>query len=129
MLLEYTGEYEKFFRLSLISLLSRSEFVEKVCENCKAYWEAAGKYGEAEAKALQEFKATFKYQNLPPGSTILLTCSPAGLVVITPISLSYISNLLFFLCFQDMNFKSGSASGNARLHSAKVIRLLRRLQK
>ncbi|GLJ55545.1 hypothetical protein SUGI_1192980 [Cryptomeria japonica] len=76
-----TCQYEKFIRVSLIALLTGSQFSEKVSENCQAFWEDEGTYGEAEANALQEFKAAFKNQNLPPGSSILLTSSPAGLVI------------------------------------------------
>lgn len=76
-----TCEYEKFTRVTMIAPLSGSQYSEKVSENCQAAWEAAGKYGKAEAKALEEFKAAFKDQNFPPGSSILFTSSPAGLVI------------------------------------------------
>lgn len=76
-----TCQYEKFTRVTMIAPLSGSQYSEKVSENCQAAWEAAGIYSEAEAKALQEFKAAFKDQNFPPGSSILFTSSPAGLVI------------------------------------------------
>lgn len=82
----------------MIALLSGNQFAEKVSEHCKAYWEAEGVYGEAEANALQQFKAAFKNRNLLPGSSVLFTCSSAGFVVITPISL--ISFQLAFFSFQ-----------------------------
>ncbi|XP_057852871.2 chalcone--flavanone isomerase-like [Cryptomeria japonica] len=76
-----TCQYQKFIRVSLTALLTGPQFSEKVSENCQAFWEAEGTYGEAKANALQEFKAAFKNQNLPPGSSILLISSPTGLVI------------------------------------------------
>ncbi|KAH9317393.1 hypothetical protein KI387_019162 [Taxus chinensis] len=76
-----TCHYEKFAKVSMIAPLSGTQYSEKVSENCQAAWEAAGIYGEAEAKALEAFKAAFKDQNFPPGSSILFTVSPAGLVI------------------------------------------------
>eukprot|EP01018_Ginkgo_biloba_P012299 Gb_07234 [translate_table: standard] len=76
-----TCPYEKFTRVALIAPLTGAQYSEKVSEGCKAAWEAAGIYGEAEAKALEEFKEAFKDQNFPPGSSILFTVSPAGLVI------------------------------------------------
>lgn len=76
-----TCPYEKFVRVTLILPLSGAQYSEKVSEGCKAAWEAAGIYGEAEAKAIEQFKEIFKDQNFPPGSSILFTISPTGLVI------------------------------------------------
>lgn len=76
-----TCPYEKFTRVTLILPLSGAQYSEKVSEGCKAAWEAAGIYGEAEAKAIEQFKDIFKDQNFPPGSSILFTISPTGLVI------------------------------------------------
>lgn len=83
-------------RVTLILPLSGAQYSEKVGEGCKAAWEAAGIYGEAEAKAIEQFKEIFKDQNFPPGSSILFTISPTGLVVcMINISSCRIHNLLF----------------------------------
>lgn len=76
-----TDPYEKFTRVTLVKPLSGSQYSEKVSEGCKAAWKAAGICGEAEAQALEKFKAVFKDQNFPPGSSIQFTNSPIGLVV------------------------------------------------
>jgi len=76
-----TCSYEKFTRVTLILPLSGAQYSEKVSEGCKAAWEAAGIYGEAEAKAIEQFKDIFKDKNFPPGSSILFTISPAKLVI------------------------------------------------
>ncbi|GLJ55544.1 hypothetical protein SUGI_1192970 [Cryptomeria japonica] len=51
-----TCPYEKFTRVTLVLPLSGSQYSGKVSEACKAAWEAAGIYGEAEAQALEKFK-------------------------------------------------------------------------
>uniref|UniRef100_A0A0D6QY23 Chalcone-flavonone isomerase family protein n=1 Tax=Araucaria cunninghamii TaxID=56994 RepID=A0A0D6QY23_ARACU len=76
-----TCPYVKFTRVTLVLPLSGFQYSEKVSEGCKAAWEAVGIYGEAEAKAIEQFKGVFKDQNFPPGSSILFTHSPAGLVI------------------------------------------------
>lgn len=77
-----TCEFEKFTRITMILPLTGVQYSEKVSEGCKAAWEAAGIYGEAEAEAIEEFKKAFKDQNFPPGSSILFTISPAGLAIV-----------------------------------------------
>nr|ADE77594.1 unknown [Picea sitchensis] len=76
-----TCPYEKFTRVTLILPLSGAQYSEKVSEGCKAAWEAAGIYGEAEAKAIEQFKDIFQDQNFPPCSSILFTISPTRLVI------------------------------------------------
>nr|ANH61883.1 chalcone isomerase [Anthurium andraeanum] len=77
-----TGPYEKFTRVTMILPLTGQQYSEKVAENCVAHWKAAGFYTDAEAQAVDKFKATFKEESFPPGSSILFTQSPSGTLTI-----------------------------------------------
>jgi len=62
----------------------------------KAAWEATNIYGEAEAKAIKQFKEIFKDHNSPRGSYIKFTISPTGIeVCMINISSYKIQNFLF----------------------------------
>ncbi|CAN6297262.1 unnamed protein product [Urochloa humidicola] len=78
-----TGDFEKFVRVTLILPLTGEQFSDKVCDNCVAYWKATGVYTDAEGAVVEKFKAAFKPETFPPGSSILFTHSPAGILTVT----------------------------------------------
>lgn len=77
------GPFEKFTKVTMILPLTGQQYSEKVAENCVAYWKSIGIYGDAEAKAIEEFLAIFKEENFTPGSSILFTQSPKGSLTIS----------------------------------------------
>lgn len=58
--------------------LEGPEYVRKVSENCIAHMKAQGTYGDAEEKAIQEFREAYKDQTFPPGATVFYRQSPNG---------------------------------------------------
>nr|BAJ21533.1 chalcone isomerase [Dahlia pinnata] len=78
-----TGPFEKFSQVTMILPLTGQQYAEKVSENCVAAWKSLGIYTEADAKAIDKFLEIFKDQHFPPGSSILFTISPAGLLTIS----------------------------------------------
>ncbi|KAL9326675.1 hypothetical protein ACSQ67_007320 [Phaseolus vulgaris] len=72
------GPFEKFIRGSKLRTLDGPEYVRKVSENCVIFMKSVGSYGEAEEKAIEEFRYAFKDQNFPPGSTVFYRQSPTG---------------------------------------------------
>ncbi|CAL5096747.1 unnamed protein product [Urochloa decumbens] len=79
-----TGEFEKFTMLTFIwaKTVAAEEFAGKVTEGRVAYLKAAGAYTDAEAAAVEEFKAAFKGLSLAPGASVLFTHSPAGVLTV-----------------------------------------------
>ncbi|WVZ61066.1 hypothetical protein U9M48_010994 [Paspalum notatum var. saurae] len=79
-----TGDFEKFTRVTLIRLLTGEQYSDKVTENCVAYWNATGGgvCTDAEGVAVGKFKEVFKPETFPPGSSILFTYSPAGVLTV-----------------------------------------------
>jgi chalcone isomerase len=93
------GDFEKFTRVTFIwpKTVAAEEFTGKVMESRVAYLKAAGKYTDAEAAAVEEFKAASKNLSLGQGASILFTHSPAGVLTVSrappaplPISMLYI---------------------------------------
>ncbi|GFQ03335.1 chalcone--flavonone isomerase [Phtheirospermum japonicum] len=78
-----TGPFEKFTKVTTILPLTGQQYSEKVAENCVAYWQAVGKYTDAESEAIKKFLEVFKPENFPPGASILFTQSPAGSLTIS----------------------------------------------
>ncbi|GJM94809.1 hypothetical protein PR202_ga11488 [Eleusine coracana subsp. coracana] len=79
----YTGEFEKFTRVTFIGRpLDAKDFAGKVMESRVEYLKSACTYTDAEAAAVDEFKAVFKGQTLPPGASALFTHSPAGVITV-----------------------------------------------
>lgn len=72
------GPFEKLIRGSKLRTLNGPEYVRKVSENCVAHMKSDGTYGDAEEKAIQEFREAFKDQNFPPGTTVFYEQSPNG---------------------------------------------------
>jgi len=71
--------------------VAAEEFAAKVMESRVAYLKATGAYTDAEAAAVEEFKAAFKSHSLAPGASVLFTHSLAGVLTVsihprTPIS-------------------------------------------
>ena len=94
--------------------VAAEEFAAKVMESRVAYLKATGAYTDAEAAAVEEFKAAFKSHSLAPGASVLFTHSPAGVLtvsthphrrtpdVIYPIRWIYIYLHMFqLICFID----------------------------
>uniref|UniRef100_A0A0D9W0R8 Chalcone-flavonone isomerase family protein n=1 Tax=Leersia perrieri TaxID=77586 RepID=A0A0D9W0R8_9ORYZ len=77
-----TGEFEKFTRVTMILPLTGEQYSDKVTENCVKAWKAAGVYTDAEGAAAEKFKAAFKPHQFPPGSSILFTHSPSGVLTV-----------------------------------------------
>nr|CAB3460436.1 unnamed protein product [Digitaria exilis] len=80
----YTGEFEKFTRVTFIwpKTVAAEEFAAKVMESRVEFLKAAGAYTDAEAVAVEEFKAALKNQSLAPGASVLFTHSPAGVLTV-----------------------------------------------
>lgn len=80
----YTGEFEKFTRVTFIwpKAVAAEEFAAKVMESRVAYLKATGAYTDAEAAAVEEFKAAFKSHSLAPGASVLFTHSLAGVLTV-----------------------------------------------
>nr|AOS52787.1 chalcone-flavanone isomerase CHI2c [Tradescantia hirsutiflora] len=78
----FTGNFEKFTRVTMVLPLTGQQYSEKVSENCVNAWKAAGIYTEAEAAALVKFKDIFKDQNFSTNASILFTHSPNGSLTI-----------------------------------------------
>jgi chalcone isomerase len=76
------GAFEKFVRVSMILPLTGEQYSDKVSENCMAHWKAMGILTEAEVDAVNKFKEVFKPETFPPGSSILFTHSPSGVLSI-----------------------------------------------
>ncbi|AES63014.1 putative chalcone isomerase [Medicago truncatula] len=72
------GPFEKFIRSTKVRTLEGSEYVRKVSENCIAHMKSEGTYGDAEEKAIQEFREAFKDQFFPPGTAAFYRQSPNG---------------------------------------------------
>nr|UXO98041.1 Chalcone Isomerase [Neustanthus phaseoloides] len=72
------GPFEKLIRGSKLRTLTGPEYVKKVSENCVAHMKSVGTYGDAEEKAIEEFRYAFKDQIFPPGSTVFYKQSPTG---------------------------------------------------
>lgn len=79
------GPFEKFTQVTMILPLTGKQYSEKVSENCVAVWKSLGIYTEADAKTIDKFLEIFKDQNFPPGSSILFTISPLGLLTVSSI--------------------------------------------
>ncbi|KAK4284088.1 hypothetical protein QN277_000964 [Acacia crassicarpa] len=77
------GPYEKIIRGSKILELKGAEYGRKVAESCVSHMKAVGSYGEAEAKAIQQFIQIFQPQNFPPGSSVFYFQSPNGTLTIS----------------------------------------------
>ncbi|CAN6331642.1 unnamed protein product [Urochloa humidicola] len=80
----YTGEFEKLTRVTFIwpKAVAAEEFAGKVMESRVAHLKAAGTYTDAEAAAVEEFKAASKGRSLPPGASVLFTHSPTGVLTV-----------------------------------------------
>nr|ASK51799.1 putative chalcone isomerase [Muscari armeniacum] len=78
----YSGAFEKFTRVSMVLPLTGQQYSEKVAENCVAQWTAAGIYTDAESAAIEKFKDVFRSESFAPGSSILFTQSPTGLLTV-----------------------------------------------
>ncbi|MED6159118.1 Chalcone--flavanone isomerase 1B-1 [Stylosanthes scabra] len=72
------GPFEKLIRGSKLKTLDGREYVRKVSENCVAHMKSLGTFGDAEEKAIHEFREAFKDQNFPPGSTVFYEQFPNG---------------------------------------------------
>ncbi|KAH7833942.1 hypothetical protein Vadar_011287 [Vaccinium darrowii] len=66
----------------MIRHLTGMIYVEKVKENCLAYWKATGTYNDAAGEALENFKKVFNGEDCPPGAAILFTQFPHGSITI-----------------------------------------------
>lgn len=80
----HTGAFEKFTRVTFLGRpLDAEEFAGKVMQSRVEYLKSAGTYTDAEAAAVEEFKAPFKGLTLPPGASVLFTHSPAGAITVS----------------------------------------------
>ncbi|XLR55545.1 hypothetical protein S83_006217, partial [Arachis hypogaea] len=70
--------FEKLIRGSKLKTLDGPEYVRKVSENCVAYMKSVETFGDAEEKAIHEFRQAFKDQNFLPGSTVFYEQFPNG---------------------------------------------------
>ncbi|OEL31193.1 Chalcone--flavonone isomerase [Dichanthelium oligosanthes] len=66
----------------MILPLTGEQYLEKVTENCGAYWKATGVYTDAEGVAVEKFKEAFKPEKFPPGASILFTHSPTRVLTV-----------------------------------------------
>ncbi|KAI7751008.1 hypothetical protein M8C21_002396, partial [Ambrosia artemisiifolia] len=78
-----TGSFEKCLQVTMILSLAGEQFSQKVAENSVAFWKTNGTYTNADDKIINKFLEVFKGQKLPPGSSILLTVSPVGSLMIS----------------------------------------------
>jgi chalcone isomerase len=72
------GEFEKLTRVTFIwpKTVAAEEFAAKVMESRVAYLKATGAYTDAEAAAVEEFKAAFKSHSLAPVTSRLPEAGP-----------------------------------------------------
>ena len=85
----FLGPFEKFIRSTKVRTLEGSEYVRKVSENCIAHMKSEGTYGDAEEKAIQEFREAFKDQFFPPGTAAFYRQSPNGTLGVSIINITY----------------------------------------
>jgi hypothetical protein len=85
----FLGPFEKFIRSTKVRTLEGSEYVRKVSENCIAHMKSEGTYGDAEEKAIKEFREAFKDQFFPPGTAAFYRQSPNGALGVSIINIIY----------------------------------------
>ncbi|XLS49189.1 hypothetical protein HN51_009884 [Arachis hypogaea] len=81
-----TSPFEKLIRGSKLKTLDGPEYVRKVSENCVAYMKSVETFGDAEEKAIHEFRQAFKDQNFLPGSTVFYEQFPNGTLGVKTLS-------------------------------------------
>eukprot|EP00252_Welwitschia_mirabilis_P017005 TRINITY_DN3780_c0_g1_i3.p1 TRINITY_DN3780_c0_g1~~TRINITY_DN3780_c0_g1_i3.p1 ORF type:complete len:210 (-),score=31.86 TRINITY_DN3780_c0_g1_i3:292-921(-) len=74
-----TSSFPKMAQVSLLRSLPGPAFCAKVADNCRSVLEKAGRLGESETKAIQEFTEAFVGENLPAKGSVVFVVSPSGL--------------------------------------------------
>lgn len=81
--MKIAGPYEKFIRGSKILPLTGEQYAKRVSESCVSHMKSIGTYGDAEAKAIEQFIQIFKPHNFTPGSSVFYLQSPEGILTVS----------------------------------------------
>nr|ALG75881.1 chalcone isomerase [Carthamus tinctorius]AWD93840.1 Chalcone-flavanone isomerase [Carthamus tinctorius] len=77
------GPFEKLAEVAMIVPLVGMQHAETLSKMCVAIWKAEGTYTDADSATIAKYLEAFKDQKFSPGSSILYTTTPDGLVMVS----------------------------------------------